>query len=319
MADLPQVFQQTVRQSFPNIGEGINMIGQLRLQQQLQAQQAEQELQNKLLVAQLEEEIKNQNRVKMFQQFQAQFGGQPGFNDVPRETSLPRPQSSQEAAMSLATGGVADVGGRRLSQGFGKFEQPVSSENSMESSLQSRPFLMSPEGRVIQNPYFVSPLERRKESREQQKFSEKQKVNEETAQARVDLLKNSASSALKTIDEIEGGLEYFGAFGGLPSFPGTSRSNWEANINKLLAEQVLKVLSDLKSVSKTGATGFGQLSNKELKILQDSSTALKRTLSQEDAKRYLQDIRSSFSKILGGEKNEQAGNSEYEAYLEAIK
>ena len=130
------------------------------------------------------------------------------------------------------------------------------------------------------------------------KFDASQVEKQEQAIKARDLVINSAKEALSTIGEIEKGIQYFGLTGGLPSIPGSERANWESNVNKLMAQQVLDVMSSLKNASKTGATGFGQLSEKELSLLKNAATALKRTLSSEDATRYLNQIKDSFSKVL---------------------
>ena len=77
-------------------------------------------------------------------------------------------------------------------------------------------------------------------------------------------------------------------------------------------------MSEMKSASKTGATGFGQLSNKELGVLQDASTALKRTLSPQDADKYLTKMENAAKKVLGIPIEEKSGDvrSQYNALRE---
>jgi len=113
-------------------------------------------------------------------------------------------------------------------------------------------------------------------------------------------VRDSAQDTLNTISEVEKGLNMatgFGLLGNMPSIPGTPRATWEANVQKLLSGKVISVMNDMKNASKTGATGFGQLSNKELKVLQDASTALKRTLAPGDAQKILEDMKAKLQKI----------------------
>lgn len=138
------------------------------------------------------------------------------------------------------------------------------------------------------------------ESVAEKKFKVEEEERKTAASKKSELVLNSANDTLKTIAEIEKDAGNFGLLGGFPSIPGTPRVNWEANIDKLLSGKVLDTIMALKDASKTGATGFGQLNLKELETLQKASTALKRTSSQKDAQRYLNDMKVSMNKIIEG-------------------
>lgn len=131
----------------------------------------------------------------------------------------------------------------------------------------------------------------------EQKFNLVQEEKKQQLETKSQFVKDSALDALNTIAEVEKGISNFGLFGSLPSIPGSQRANWEANVNKLLSGKVIDVMTKMKEASKTGATGFGQLSEKELKVLQEASTALKRRLSSKDAQRYLNEMKSKLQKI----------------------
>ena len=132
------------------------------------------------------------------------------------------------------------------------------------------------------------------------KLEIEQAEKEKQLKEKSDLIKQNASNTLETLKEVEKGIKYFGMRGQLPSFPGTSRVNWEANVNKLLAGKVLDVMREMKEASKTGATGFGQLSNKELGVLQSAATALKKSLKPEDAQKYLNQMKQALYKVVSG-------------------
>jgi hypothetical protein len=115
----------------------------------------------------------------------------------------------------------------------------------------------------------------------------------------LELVKNTAQDTLDTIAKIKQGKRYFGAAGVIQPFPFEySKKEWSNNLNKLLSQRVLDVMMSLKMASKTGATGFGQLSEKELKVLQDASTALKKNISEESAMEYLTKMENVAKKIL---------------------
>lgn len=123
---------------------------------------------------------------------------------------------------------------------------------------------------------------------------EKKKAQEEKAI----LVLDSAKDTLDTIGEVKKGINNFGLTGNLPSIPGTERVNWEANVNKLLSGKIIDVMTKMKEASKTGSTGFGQLSNKELEILKSASTALKRGMNAQEAQKYLDSMENAMQKVV---------------------
>jgi len=140
-----------------------------------------------------------------------------------------------------------------------------------------------------------------------EKFDVKQNETKKIQENKSQMVKDSAMDTLNTISEVEKGIDYFGLTGGLPSIPGTARATWEANVNKLLSGKIINLMTQMKEASKTGATGFGQLSEKELKVLQEASTALKRGLSPKDAQKYLNEMKVAAQKVLGSEIQQEGG------------
>ena len=101
---------------------------------------------------------------------------------------------------------------------------------------------------------------------------------EETAQSTVDTVSN-----LVTIDPKTGNVtglapgtsNLFGArIPFLTSIPGLKTSTADAYLKQLTAERIVELIGEMKSQSRTGATGFGPLAVAELKVLQDASTVL---------------------------------------------
>ena len=121
---------------------------------------------------------------------------------------------------------------------------------------------------------------------------------------------NQAQDALNTISEIEKGIGYFGLFGQIPSIPGTERYNWEVNINKMLSGKMIELMTQMKEASKTGATGFGQLSEKEGQILREASTALKRGLAPDKAQEYFNSMKTALQKVIEGRGGQQPQGQE---------
>lgn len=133
--------------------------------------------------------------------------------------------------------------------------------------------------------------------------------NKEANDRRSQMILDKARDTINTINEIKKGEKYFGYFGDMPTKYAPSnimgeyddRRNWEANAEKLKSSLVLDLMNEMKQASRTGATGFGQLSEKELAILQSSASAFNRSLGRDDALKYLSDIENKAKKVLGNE------------------
>ena len=135
---------------------------------------------------------------------------------------------------------------------------------------------------------------------EEIKAAPKKEENAKLEKVREENEKNFSQDLLNTISEVEKGIKYFGAAGPIPALPGEyNKVNWRANFDKLISKNVLDELGRLKSESKTGATGFGQLSNKELGLLTNAASVLKVNMSEEDAARYLKIMKPLLEKTVG--------------------
>lgn len=179
-------------------------------------------------------------------------------------------------------------------------------------------------GKLIADKNYVSPYQRMQlenkaapkpmnELQQVKLESERQKQAEaaEKKSLQEEGLRDSATDMLSTIQAAKKGVDskYFGRFGDLPTVATPSvfsdkaygeRTEWESNINKLLANRVIGIMNEMKRASKTGATGFGQLNRSELQLLKDSATALNRRLTPEVAEKYLSDLERIYQKVLGG-------------------
>ena len=140
-------------------------------------------------------------------------------------------------------------------------------------------------------------------------------------------IRAKAEQNLGSIEQAEKGARFFGVAGGVPTVLSPSslplvgdvgalltgkpkeynawgerdeRQVWENNINQLLKQQVVDLITEMKMASKTGATGFGSLSESEGALLQQASTALSRELSTKDALYYLGEMKKLNRKILDG-------------------
>jgi len=152
----------------------------------------------------------------------------------------------------------------------------------------------------------IKPVVVKPQTTADKKFEVEQKEKTEKTAMSEELIKTSAQDTLNTIAEIKNGINNFGAkaqFIPKELAPGTPYYNWKTNLDKLLATKIVDLMATMKNASKTGATGFGQLSEKELAVLQGASTALKAGLSPKDAMKYLNDMERMYNKILQGGSN----------------
>lgn len=199
-------------------------------------------------------------------------------------------------AMSLIGGGVGDVEGIPT-------QAPSPAQGVLQAAGVAQPqqvgerIVNIPEKGRFRIPEKPAETLTRLSIEEKRREAGKIKTEEDK---KIQIVKDNTLDTLNTIKEIENGIQNFGAFGGVPSLPGTDRRKWEANVDKLLSQKIIDVLTSMKEASKTGATGFGQLSNKELEVLKNSSTALKRTLSPKDAQEILDKMKDSLTKVIQG-------------------
>lgn len=133
---------------------------------------------------------------------------------------------------------------------------------------------------------------------------EREKKSGEESQMIVD----TAQEMLDSVKEVKKGAKYFGPYGSAPSLLTSvggiidygPRKKWEQYTQKLISGKIIELISRMKAVSKTGATGFGQLSEKEGQILKDAAVALSKDLMPKDAIEILNQMEEKLGKIVSG-------------------
>lgn len=179
---------------------------------------------------------------------------------------------------------------------------------------EKRRFITEP-GEVVESPEYLDPKERAE-------LAAKQAESEQAAQQQQlknELARSEGLSQLQAIRSTRKGLNFFGPYGGelkstiggFPnplvgtSYPGGSkisdRTNWEANLGNLESTKMIETMMKMKEASKTGATGFGQLTEKEGQVLREASMKLRRNLSPQDAKPLIDQMEAIKMKELGME------------------
>lgn len=80
--------------------------------------------------------------------------------------------------------------------------------------------------------------------------------------------------------------------------PGSNMQDFEARRQQLVDTQVVALIQELKRLSATGATGFGQLSEKEGARLENASSRLTRAQNESSFNEALDDLQRSASELI---------------------
>lgn len=94
-----------------------------------------------------------------------------------------------------------------------------------------------------------------------------------------------------------GGI-FEGAIPGQRWLPGSSAANAQAKLNELKGKQVVDLIAEMKAQSRTGATGFGALSEKELGLLESAAARLDTWQDQDQFNAALEDLREKLGRVL---------------------
>lgn len=99
--------------------------------------------------------------------------------------------------------------------------------------------------------------------------------------------------------------------------PGSDAANAKAALDRLVGQQVIDLMTEMKSQSKTGATGFGQLSEKELALLQASATKLaNRNMSDRAFATELKRLRDKIQLVYQGQPSQSGASDDALSILE---
>lgn len=148
------------------------------------------------------------------------------------------------------------------------------------------------------------------------KVSETEGKKVAEAEARQNLADDAKLSAATTLTQVKRARELIDAplaqgFGSSISgfFGGTSGQDLEATYDVIRANEALTRIIALKKASPTGSTGFGALNLKELEVLQSRFAKLSRSVSDESAKKALNDLEDVLLKAFPDLKPTKASQS----------
>lgn len=115
-----------------------------------------------------------------------------------------------------------------------------------------------------------------------------------------DKSRTAANLALATIREAIGKVNWKTAgFGAMAKgVPASGSQELSADLVTIKARLGLQALMDAKATSKVGASGFGQLSDKEMEILQSQIANLNQFQGQKQLKKRLQEVEMHYQNVL---------------------
>ncbi|RKY42317.1 MAG: hypothetical protein DRP85_03260 [Candidatus Makaraimicrobium thalassicum] len=129
----------------------------------------------------------------------------------------------------------------------------------------------------------------------------------------MDNMYDTVSYSMDRVDELaqNTGKTTTGLGGLLAKIPGTNAKFWRGQRDTIVARLGLEQLAKMKALSKTGASGLGQLSEKELKVLQDQLANLDQLQDGEHIKRGLKNIYSQMAKFRDAVREDQKTNIDW--------
>jgi hypothetical protein len=124
-----------------------------------------------------------------------------------------------------------------------------------------------------------------------------------TAQDTIDVLKQLADfDAQGNVTLKPGAANLFGArIPGASFIPGSDTATAEGALNRLRSRTIVDLLNEMKSQSRTGATGFGAMNEREFGVLEGGASQLGSSLiSDERAASELKRIYDIANQVLTG-------------------
>jgi hypothetical protein len=126
-----------------------------------------------------------------------------------------------------------------------------------------------------------------------QATDQKEKATQDSQIQEAQLVINKIDSALQKV-----GYGTAGVGSVLRNVPGTSASDLSADLDTILSSLGLGKLMEMKNNSKAGASGMGQLSDREMTLLTSALSSLKQSQSPGQLAQHLNDVKTHYQNIL---------------------
>jgi hypothetical protein len=149
----------------------------------------------------------------------------------------------------------------------------------------------------------IEAPEKQRELQEEQKLQKKKAVNafmsaQEVISGIDNLLKEDPKTGRKRFEVAVGPIEGRTSGMALPTKKGEKSFQINQEIATLLAKKALNTITEMKNASRTGATGFGAMNEKELGLIQDDIASLDTRLSDKAFEASLNRIKQRMQKVM---------------------
>lgn len=149
----------------------------------------------------------------------------------------------------------------------------------------------------------IEAPEKQRELQKEQKLEKKKAVNafmsaQEVISGIDNLLKKDPETGTKRFEVAVGPIEGRTSGMALPTKKGEKSFQINKEIATLLAKKALNTITEMKNASRTGATGFGAMNEKELGLIQDDIASLDTRLSDKAFEASLNRIKQRMQKVM---------------------
>ena len=149
----------------------------------------------------------------------------------------------------------------------------------------------------------IEAPEKQRELQEEQKLEKKKAVNafmsaQEVISGIDNLLKKDPETGTKRFQIAVGPIEGRTSGMALPTEKGEKSFQINQEIKTLLAQKALNTITEMKNASRTGATGFGAMNEKELGLIEADIASLDPRLSDKAFEASLNRIKQRMQKVM---------------------
>ena len=149
----------------------------------------------------------------------------------------------------------------------------------------------------------IEAPEKQRELQEEQKLEKNKAVNafmsaQEVISGIDNLLKEDPKTGSKRFEVAVGPVQGRASGMALPTKKGEKSFQINQEIKTLLAQKALNTITEMKNASRTGATGFGAMNEKELGLIEADIASLDTRLSDEAFEASLNRIKNRMQKVM---------------------